>query len=63
MKTRPIYIQVPENEYLRLKIHALCHNRSIQMVIRNALSEYLSANKIKDQIIQSNEDVDHHKQG
>ena len=55
MKIKPVYIQIPENEYIRLKMYAVCHNQSIQMVVRKALSEYLKENAIKNKITKIND--------
>ena len=50
---KALYLEVSTPEYIRLKVHAAFHNSSMQMVVRNALSEYLSSNKIKDQYMKT----------
>ena len=48
MRIKAVYIQMPENEYLRLKLYAMLHRQTMQMVVRSALADYTNANKIRN---------------
>ena len=47
MKIKALYINLPENEYIRLKVYAITHRKNIQMTVRDALSAYFDAQKLK----------------
>lgn len=51
---KPLYLHLPEAEYMRLKIHSAAHCKSMQSVVRSAINEYLNANKYKDLINETN---------
>ena len=48
MKTKALYIHMPEHEFVRLKTHVAIHQTKLQHVVRVAIKNYLDENRIKD---------------
>ena len=52
-KKKPIYIEVPESEYVRFKVFAALHQVSMQRLIRRSVIRYIEQVK-QDRVKGSN---------
>lgn len=58
MRVRGLYIDIPESEYIRMKMYALTHRMTLQMAVRRAINSYLDQNKISDKLKSESKPVD-----